>query len=298
MIAPGYYVDMIIWECLYFSVFILSSVEICLHRRNSLKSRVKILQRVWFPAAFVTSIAGCLVGIDLRGAFGIQTRVPVMVRVLLFVFTLILPACCALVFVQQLFLTTSATCGFRGPFNIGQRDDLQVKVLIVLIALWVFSCTLSGIMISLTNRLIYGIFILSYGVLIGVSASYLSSKMKRMVEETSETTSASLMLTSRSNLDSTGSTEDYTRLDSKFLSRKMTTSIVVCYLLTLSCLLGIGYLVTWGREETIVDIISPNPQVYFPSVIIYLLLCIPCFCLATLGMHGVVCCCTHQRIVQ
>jgi hypothetical protein len=292
-IAAGYILEVVIWECLYFAVLVVASGELWLHRKPPLRSRVKILQKVWFPTGFVTGLVGIIAGFDMRGTLGLQTYIPVVIRLLIAVwFLLVPPISCALTWMQQLFLTTSKTLGFEGPYLIGQKEDLQQKFLLVLITFWFIACTLAAILMSITDRLRFAMFIWGYGILIGVTATYLSGRTRKLVIETMQQTSASLRI-SKNGIGA--QEEERIQLERKLLFRKLSVGVVLSGVMTGFCIIGCIYHLTWGWEDPIHTILLANGAVYFPSLIVYLFLCIPGLTLAVLGVHGVLCCCSKAR---
>jgi Na+/glutamate symporter len=287
-IASGYVVEIIVWEALWFSLFILSSCELYLHyTKPHLQKRVKVLQKVWFPSGFVSGLICSLLGLDARGIFGVQTRIPVILRMLLWMCGPIPLICCSLVWMQQLFLTVAKTLSYEGPLQIGQDERLQKKVLTFFIVLCFVCCITTAIVMALTNSLRSLTLIFAYGILVSCFAALMSYQTRSVVIETLQTTAGSLKSSSNQNDPQQDSDQGRQRKD---LLRKLTLGIIISVVMVIVCAAGlVFYLSPLGWNERLDTIISANPEVYSPTLIFFLYCSLACVGLVSVGVSGILC---------
>jgi hypothetical protein len=267
MIAFEYYIEVFVWEILYFALFALSAHELYLHQFPPLKDRVKTLQKVWFPTATFVGIYGMLQGIDSRGVFGIYTSMPRIAAILWRILILIPPIMCGHVFIQQLILTACRTLSINGPFNIGVNEKKQFKILIVLAMIWLTMFITVAVLMGITNRLHWAIIIWAYVCVFTFLAQIMAIRVRRIVAESSVLT---------------GRTEEVQPLLTKLLM-----GVIITIGILLVCLGAIVYHVTVGWQVTIDGELQPDPGTYSPSPVLYTVgLVLWGWCTSVIVLHG------------
>jgi hypothetical protein len=263
----GYYIETAFWEILYFALFVLSATEIHLHRNPPLRSRVKIIQKAWFPTAVFVGIYGMLQGIDIRGVFGIYAFMPRVVMIMWHCMILIPPITCGHIFTQRLFLTTCKTLSIHGPFDIGIDEKFQLKMVTCLSTSWLVLFIVMAVLMGITNRFWWVAIIWIYVMLFAFIAVVLVIRVRNIVSDTSKLVDSSL--------------------DVEFLRKKLFLSSFICGGIFLVSIVAITYQFTLGWNITMDDVLHPDPEVYVPAPALLLIgVLLWVWCTAVMIVHG------------
>jgi Na+/glutamate symporter len=157
MVAIGYFYEALLWEFLFVLLTLYSLVEICISRSPRIKPKIKSLQKILYPCCLVTGCIGVIMGIDLRGAFGIYRAYPRFPRVTLEVMGIIPTITWGNFWMQQLCQSVFKASNYEGPFEIGRRPALQKLVVIFTAFFWILALLISCALMVTFNQLKYGL---------------------------------------------------------------------------------------------------------------------------------------------
>jgi hypothetical protein len=128
MVAIGYHIERILWEIVFVFIFLFALVEMCLSRSIWLDKRGtegKIIQKALFPCSLVTGLLGAIVGVDIRGAYGIYTVFPDFPRFCLEILTVIPTVSFSFIWMLQLYASICRASGSPGFLRTGTDERRQ-----------------------------------------------------------------------------------------------------------------------------------------------------------------------------
>jgi hypothetical protein len=249
-------------------------VEICMARTPRIRPRIKSLQKILYPSCLVTGCIGIIMGVDLRGAFGIYRNYPKFPRVTLEVMGIIPTICWGNVWLQQLCQSVFKASEYEGPFRIGQRPLLQKFVLMFTMLFWILALLIScGLMIYF-NEMKYALVLWSMGMVEWLMIQTITWKCLSIMNASEAQSSMSMLILrkrdSSKNLfqdirDRFRALPDRDRMIMKLRSSQLLGVGILVF-----CALACAYHSTLGWKETMDPVTEADPDNFVFSPIVVL----------------------------
>eukprot|EP00475_Leptophrys_vorax_P019287 TRINITY_DN2633_c0_g1_i1.p1 TRINITY_DN2633_c0_g1~~TRINITY_DN2633_c0_g1_i1.p1 ORF type:complete len:296 (-),score=42.30 TRINITY_DN2633_c0_g1_i1:26-913(-) len=271
----GYVIEAVVWEAVFISVVMLTCWKTFQHLRSTSDIGMKTFQKAWFPASFITGLLGVIMGIDLRGAFGIYRRIPRCLKIGGELMAIVPPIYAVHVWQQKFIFTTCMATAYEGPWGIGVNEKFQERMVFLLTFCWFADVILTTGLLCLYNNLRWGACLWAWGLLVGVSSYLVNHKMKSVVLEVS-----------RSTDDKNRSFGKGPTRDSRLLQKLTWIQYVIACANSL-CLMAFIYHLTFGLDQTMDSFVQADPQNYTISPILILAgLCNSTMCIGVLFITG------------
>eukprot|EP00475_Leptophrys_vorax_P035311 TRINITY_DN5805_c0_g1_i1.p1 TRINITY_DN5805_c0_g1~~TRINITY_DN5805_c0_g1_i1.p1 ORF type:complete len:317 (+),score=59.99 TRINITY_DN5805_c0_g1_i1:30-980(+) len=292
MVAVGYVVETVVWEAACVFLVVFASVELCLAQVPANKAKQKSLQKRLYPCALLTGIIGLVMGVDLRGVFGVYRDWPRLPRIILELSDTVPTVTWGLLWLQQLCDSSFRSSGYSGPCGIGNKPKWQKGIVAFLVLNYVLLIILSCALMDHFNLIRYGLILWAAGILLCFGIHGVTWKLLRVMTQTShmvQTPSAKETSSTERSFKSYDSARIRfkTMSDREWILVKLQLSQVLGLVLTLFIVCAMIYHFTLGWNETLDPYTTADPIAYTFSPVVFLaagsVVVINISCLAGLG---------------
>jgi hypothetical protein len=255
MVASGYLAETVVIECFFLTLLTVASIELYRTTKPQFKARTKILQKVWFPSAWVVAVLGIIHNIDARGALGIYTQVPVELRICMMIVAAVPPFSCALVWEQQLLYAACKSFGVEGPWRIGADEKVQFKLVYAGTFIWLADAVITSILVAIFNKVQYFQLLWGWAVIVCLVSLVLSVILIKVLN--------------KSVNNSQGNAAASRHEEAKSILLKLKFAAVMSFNMTIFCSGAIIYTALLGPDVTVDSYMFANPEVYEPSILLW-----------------------------